>query len=117
MKIALILLSVALNALAQVFLRHGMRGLDSPVSLGWLWSKVTSLSVLAGLGCYGVSVLVWLFVLSRVQVSVAYPFQAVGYVLASLVAWRFLGEGVTALNVLGLTLICMGVVLLSRSGV
>lgn len=116
MMITLILLSVGLNALAQVFLRYGMRSSDPATSLDWWWSKVTSPGVLAGIGCYAVSILVWLFVLSRVQVSIAYPFQALGYVFASLVAWRFLGEGMTFLNVLGLTLICIGVVLLSRAG-
>ncbi len=117
MIIVLILLSVGLNALAQVFLRHGMRGSDFSISFEWFFDKVWSLSILGGMLCYAVSIVLWLAVLSRVQVSLAYPFQALGYVFASLVAWRFLGEGMTPLNILGLGLICVGVVILSRAGV
>ncbi len=111
--IPFILLSVGLNALAQVFLRHGMRGAEFTMSLQWLLGKAFSLSILGGMACYAVSIVLWLTVLSRVQVSLAYPFQALGYVFASTVAWRFLGEGMSFLNILGLALICAGVVILS----
>ena len=115
MMMALILLSVALNALAQIFLRYGMRNAEFEMSLAWVLHKAISPGVLAGLTCYAVSIILWLAVLSRVQVSIAYPFQALGYVFASLVAWRFLGEGMTSLNILGLSLICAGVLVLSRA--
>ena len=116
-----ILLSVALNALAQVLLRHGMSAAgDSPPLVWWSlaswWGKVASPGVLGGFACYAVSIVLWLLVLSRVQVSIAYPFQALGYVFASLVAWRFLGEGITWTNGIGLALICAGVLVLSRAG-
>lgn len=113
---ALLLLSVGLNALAQIFLRHGMKDSTLQLSFGWWLDKALSFSILGGLACYAVSIVLWLAVLSRVQVSIAYPFQALGYVFASLVAWRFLGEGMSVLNVLGLALICAGVVVLSRAG-
>ena len=92
-----------------------MRGASVEWSLGWLVGKAFSPAMLGGLLCYAVSIFLWLAVLARVQVSIAYPFQALGYVFASLVAWRFLGEGITALNLLGLGLICAGVVVLSRA--
>ena len=116
MMTALLLLSVGLNALAQIFLRHGMKDSDFQASFGWLVGKLLTPGILGGMACYLVSIVLWLAVLSRVQVSIAYPFQALGYVFASLVAWRFLGEGMTLLNVLGLALICAGVAVLSRAG-
>ncbi|MGR3913288.1 MAG: EamA family transporter [Gammaproteobacteria bacterium] len=115
MTLTLILISVGLNALAQVLLRAGMKDAEFHWSFGWALGQALSPGVIGGLMCYGVSIVLWLAVLSRVQVSLAYPFQALGYVFASLVAWRFLGEGMGALNVLGLALICAGVVVLSRA--
>ena len=115
MTVALILLSVGLNALAQIFLRAAMREAEIVWSLGWLLGKALSPAMLGGLACYALSIFLWLAVLARVQVSVAYPFQALGYVFAAVVAWRFLGEGVSALNLLGLGLICAGVVVLARA--
>lgn len=113
--IFLILLSVGLNAIAQVIMRQGMRGVEFEMSLGWLFARMLSPGVMGGMLCYLLSFFLWLVVLSRVQVSVAYPFQALGYVFASLVAWRFLGEGMTLLNIAGLALVCTGVLVLSRS--
>jgi len=37
--------------------------------------------VLGGIFCFAVSMLVWLYVLSRVELSTAYPFLALNYVL------------------------------------
>ena len=113
MKIALILLSVSLNALAQIFLRHAMRDLHFPLTVPSFMERIFSLGMLGGMLCYAVSIVLWLIVLSRVQVSIAYPFQAFGYVLASLVAWLFLGEGMSVQNIVGLALICLGVIILS----
>ncbi len=105
-----------LNALAQIFLRHGIKDSDFQASFGWLVGMLLTPGIIGGMTCYLVSIVLWLAVLSRVQVSIAYPFQSLGYVFASLVAWRFLGEGMTLLNVLGLALICAGVAVLSRAG-
>ena len=117
MTFFLLVLSVSLNAMAQVFLRYAMRdtGPELVMPFSWWWDRLTSLGVLAGLGCYVVSFLLWLLVLSKVQVSIAYPFQALGYVFASVIAWRVLGEGLTPMNIFGIALICAGVVVLARA--
>lgn len=111
----LILLSVSLNALAQIFLRHGLKGSDFPSSFAAATDTILSPGVLGGIACYAISIIAWLAVLSRVQVSIAYPCQAFGYVLASAVAWQFLGESMTTQNMLGLALVCAGVIVLSRA--
>ena len=79
-------------------------------SLKWAGRLLTSWPILAGLTCYAVSIVVWLYVLSRLQVSPAYPFQAAGYILGAVLAWMFLGEEIRPLNTLGLVLICLGLV-------
>ena len=111
--IGVLLASVALNALAQVFLRAGMKATEFEITLVWAGRQLTSLPLLAGMGCYAVSIFVWLYVLSRLQVSLAYPFQAAGYILGALVAWKFLDEPITPLNGLGMALILLGLVCLS----
>lgn len=70
----------------------------------WFW---------AGMACYAVSIVIWLYVLSRLQVSLAYPFQAASYILGSVIAWVFLGEVVKPINMLGLVLIFFGLLCLS----
>lgn len=118
--IPLILFSVSLNAAAQLFLRKGMAtqvlafdGGLSPVIRGvarilldpWIFS---------GLSCYAISIVLWMYVLSKVQVSYAYPFLSVGYVIVVAAAYLFFREPVTLLKMLGVGLICVGVVLVAK---
>ena len=111
---------VLLNALAQLGLKAAtdatgpLVGAESLVlrrslellTVPWLW---------AALACYGVSVVVWLFGLSRVPVSQAYPLLSLGYVLNIGLAWWLLGEMPNAQRVVGIAVIVFGVVLVARS--
>ncbi len=113
MNIALIILSVCLNAMAQIFLRHAMRDVDFQFAFAWFMRILLSPGIIAGFVCYAVSILIWLAVLARVQVSLAYPFQAFGYVFASTLAWALLGEQITLINAIGLAFVCIGVIILA----
>ena len=93
----LILAGVLLNALAQITLKMGMRGighfnfrLENLGSVGL--AVATSPFILAGLVCYVVSVVIWLLVLSRVEVSYAYPLLSVGYIVTALAGYLWLHE-------------------------
>jgi drug/metabolite transporter (DMT)-like permease len=116
---ALILSSVALNAIAQIILRKAMLtagvlpSLSDPLRLAtslatnaWLW---------AGMSCYAVSIVLWLAVLSRVPVSAAYPMQSIGYVIAAILGVLYLGEMVSLPRAAGIGLIVCGVFLISQS--
>jgi multidrug transporter EmrE-like cation transporter len=118
--IPLILTSVSLNALAQILLKQGM------VSIGRFEFVAGQVSVLlpkiafnpfviGGMGCYALSIGLWLVVLSRVEVSAAYPFLSVGYIIAAAAGYWLFEENLGVARVLGIALICCGVVLISRS--
>ena len=116
----MILLGVMLNAFAQLALKAGMNrvgqfdfALANLIPIGW--QVGTNPFVALGLFCYVVSVGVWLLVLSRVEVSLAYPMLSVGYVVNALIAWWFMGETLTATKIAGIAVICFGVWLLSRA--
>ena len=116
----LILTGVLLNAFAQIVLKQGMRtigtfafSLENIIPIG---IKVgLNPYVLVGLGCYGVSVVVWLMVLSRVDVSYAYPMLSVGYIVAALAGKVFFGEPVDLIRWAGIVTICFGVWLITRT--
>jgi multidrug transporter EmrE-like cation transporter len=65
--------------------------------------------------CYGTSVCVWLAALSKAPVSTAYPMLSLGYVAVAAVSAIWLGESLSVPKVLGIALICAGVILVSRS--
>jgi multidrug transporter EmrE-like cation transporter len=115
LTLVLILGSVSLNAVGQLFFKQGMSG--GRVDVGSLLSLRAFLSpfILAGLICYGLSLVLWLIILSDVPLSLAYPMVSLGYVLVVVASMVLLGESVSATRWLAVLLICAGVVLLARS--
>ncbi len=71
--------------------------------------------VLLGLVMYGVGALSWVVVLSRMDLSYAYPFLALNFVLVALIAQLLLGESVTLVRWLGIAVICAGILLVAGS--
>lgn len=120
--IPLILFSVALNASAQLFLRKGMPNVSLVTNQGVLELAQGSIRVVlnpwvfSGLSCYAISIVLWMYVLSKVQVSFAYPFLSVGYVIVVGAAYLFFREPVSVMKLAGIALICAGVVLVARGG-
>lgn len=117
---SLLMLGVLLNAAAQLLLKAGTNRVgefaftfDNLVPVGA--RLATSGPILAGLACYGVSVVVWILALSRVPVSVAYPMLSVGYIVNAAAAWMLFGESLTAQKVVGIGFIVAGVYLVARS--
>ena len=110
--IPLILFSVLLNAIAQLVLKKGM----STIGGGKIVFKIiTNPYIIAGMGIYGISILSWLFVLSKVNVSVAYPFLSIGFIFSSIAAYYVFNEPLTIHKIIGIALICAGLVFLSLS--
>jgi multidrug transporter EmrE-like cation transporter len=111
---------VMLNAVAQLALKAATNRLGT-VSLVLDTLIATAFRVAAqpyiwlGLGCYAVSVAVWIAALSRVPVSLAYPFLSLGYVVNAIAAWYLFGESLSAQKVVAIGVIILGVWLLTRS--
>lgn len=119
--VILLVLTIILSACAQLFMKVSMiqlqqlldgagdkqsllfAVLDNRVVIAWLF---------AGLLCYALSMLSWLFALIKYELSFAYPFLGVTYVLVYLgaVYWEQVGEQLTLLRTVGIMLILIGVV-------
>ncbi|MGH2734426.1 MAG: EamA family transporter [Actinomycetota bacterium] len=68
-----------------------------------------------GLTLFGISAMFWLVVLSRVDLSVAYPMVGLSYVVVVLFARFFLGEDVTPLRWVGVVVIGVGIAIIGLS--
>jgi multidrug transporter EmrE-like cation transporter len=112
----LILASVGLSAIAQLMLKFGTRlppGARSPGAE--LVALLSSPLVLAGLATYGLGAMLWLFVLARAPLSLAYPFVGLGFILTMAAGLFILGESASAPRIAGTCLIALGCVLVARS--
>ena len=118
MNIILILVSVLLNCTAQLCIRKGMllvgeTGMSNMITN--IGAMITNLWLWGAMICYALSIFLWMAVLSKVEVSFAYPFLSVGYVVAAVVGYYFFGEAISVIRVVGIVIICIGVYLISRS--
>jgi len=120
LSFSLILAGVLLNAAAQLLLKAGTNAVGHfefsagnivPVGLRLALEP----SILGGVACYVVSLVVWIMALSRVEVSIAYPMLSIGYVINAVAAWYLFGESLTALRLTGIGFIVVGVFLVARS--
>jgi len=120
---ALILTGVSLNAAAQLLLKVATRPLShfTVFNLDTLNSSILilfkSIPFWTGMLCYAASICVWLAALSKAPVSTAYPMLSLGYVVVAFASVLWLGESLSPAKVLGIALICAGVVLVSRNAV
>ena len=115
----IIVAGVLLNALAQLLLKAGVTPLgplhlDPANALSTAGRVLTQWPIVAGLGCYVVSVGVWIVALSRADVSLAYPMLSLGYVVNAIAAWYLFGELIGPTRVAGIALILAGVFVMSR---
>jgi multidrug transporter EmrE-like cation transporter len=116
--LSLILLSVGLSALAQLLLKMGVDrsgAVSQGESASGLFTMLMSPMVIGGLALYGVGAMVWLFVLGKAPLSLAYPFVGLGFILTAALGIFVLNEGVSAGRIAGTLLIALGCVLVARS--
>ena len=115
---ALILLSVVLSVVGQLSMKSGMQSIGKLELLQvLLTSKIVDIIlnplVILGLLSYSIAAVIWLAVLSKAELSYAYPMIAMGYIITSVVAWILFKENMTVLRFLGIVSIISGVYLIS----
>lgn len=117
-----ILLVVTTIVTGQLLLKSGMSRVGSiggdevahPLEV--VRRVLTTWQVVAGLTLYVASALAWIWVLSRVELSFAFPFLALSYVGVTVLAVIRFRERFSAVQWLGLALTVTGVVLVASTG-
>lgn len=76
----------------------------------------TSPFIMIGLFLTGVSILMWLTIISKLDLSFAYPFNSLSYVIILLFGALALDENVNVIRIAGVVMIMAGVFIISRTG-
>lgn len=104
------LISIILGSAAQYLFKLGVSQTEALsiklIKNTYLWG---------GIGCYGVSLLLWFYVLSKMELSKAYPLVGLGYVFTLLIGHFLLSENINIYRIVGVVLIVCGVFFVSRS--
>ena len=112
MTFALLILACLLTCAGQIAQKYAVESWRGPESgfaqklrSPWLWLALL---------CLGFGLLVWLLVLQRLEVGVAYPMLSLNFVLITLVARYLFKEHIDRRHWLGVGLVIAGVVLLGQ---
>jgi len=106
-----LLASVCCSSIAHLSLKLAARLLPASISLPQvLAAAVFNPWLIAGIALHVIALGLWVLGLRSVDLSVAYPFIALGLVFVTLLSWAFLHETVGAIQAVGIALIAAGVI-------
>ena len=118
-NLLLILLTVCLNTAGQFMMKAGINKIGKISIFNEFFSSIykafTSAFVLGGFGFYVISAVLWIIILSRTELSWAFPMVSLSYVITALVAPVILHETFSILRLVGTLVICLGVFLVSKT--
>ena len=120
LNFSLIFIGVMLNAAAQILMKSGTNAIGhfefsmaNVLPIGW--KLATEWHIVTALFCYVISVVVWILALSRVPVSIAFPMLSMAYVVNAVAAKYLLGEDFNVTKLVGMGVIIIGVIIISRA--
>lgn len=118
--IFLILISIFFAAFGQIFMKIGMNKLgiteiSEIIKPQKLLNIFTNIPILAGILSYFLGLLIWLSLLSKLEVGSLYPLISIGYIITAIFGIIFLREKLTFFKILGISLIILGSFLIIRS--
>lgn len=114
-EFCLLLVTVFTASAGQLFLKAGALKLGKVTSsnvVNHVLGIVTTPELILGLACYGVSAVLYILLLTRVNLSIAGPAVAIGYVFSVLLGYFFFKESIPISRLVGLGMIISGVTLL-----
>ena len=121
LALPIILVGCVLNTIGQVFLKKGMACIG-PLNLTGehmchaFFSAFKNWYVFGGFLAYALSLSVSLIALSRLPVSYFYPLSvSISYIFVTIASYFFLGDTISLMKVLGLTIIVLGVYIVAAN--
>jgi len=106
----IMVITVAINALANTAVREGMSKIGDGTIAQVILKGVASPIVLAGVLMFAVGLSLYAYVLSKLNLSVAYPMViSIELIFVLLASWIFLKEAITVPHMFGAGLILCGI--------
>lgn len=115
------LVSVCMSAVAQALFKMGMgtAGVRAALADGGASGVIRAVAlnpgIVGGLGLYGLGTVLWLGVLSRAELSQAYPFVGLSFVLTAVFGAVLFHDSLSPARIVGIAAIVIGVYLVGRS--
>ena len=117
-NLLMIAMTILLNTTGQFMMKAGINKIgkiDLSRFFEFLPRVATSGFVLGGFFAYAISAALWIVILSRAELSWAFPMVSLSYVLTGIMSPILLGESFSIQRFIGILVICIGVFLVSRT--
>lgn len=109
------LISIFLGSIAQLLLKKGMNLVNLNDTILIILKKIILNGyIISGITCYILSLLFWLYVLSKLELSKAYPMVSLGYVFTIILGYLLLNENISVNKIIGVILIIIGVIYITK---
>jgi drug/metabolite transporter (DMT)-like permease len=116
-RFTIIFIPILMSAVAQIILKLGLGDLSTKSGpINFLLKALTSPGVIIGLIIYALGAMLWLIVLSREDVSFAFPLVSLAYVIAIVLSAVILKEEITLPKIIGSLIIIVGIFIIARFG-
>jgi multidrug transporter EmrE-like cation transporter len=121
-SLILILVCVCLGVAGELLFKTGalsLKNVDltaSPKTLSSVLGLLGNPVIIMGFVCYGIASVLWIIVLSRLDLSFAYPVYALMFALIPLAAFLVFKEQIPVGRWIGILLIVMGIITVLRVG-
>ncbi|ARO63392.1 Uncharacterized protein B5E39_0878 [Bacillus cereus] len=108
----MIILSVGMGVVGQILLKFGaMKSQSAAVGI----MNFINVPNFFGLAFYGLSALLWMIVLRKVDLSYAYPMVSFGYVFVIIASALLFGETINFMKIAGMVCIVAGILFIAKS--
>lgn len=107
----LALFCALLASLGQTFFKLGSNQVSADI-MSW----IKNWQVILGMILYGSSALLFIIALKFGRLSILYPLISTSYIWVTLISGYYLGEKINYINYIGITLIILGVAIISSKG-
>ena len=116
MHYLVLLISILMAALAQFLFKLGVNTLDTADKniVQIVKAGVANIYVWGGVLGYALNLSLWLYVLSHIELSRAYPMTSLGYIFTLFLGLFFFNEQITPVKLFGILFVIVGVILLTR---
>lgn len=113
--LTMILVSVLFAGSGQLLFKAALNEIgELQLSIDMFISMATSPLLLLGLAVFGISALLWLTALMKAELSFAYPFLSLSYVIVLVGGAVLFGEEITLTRILGFILIIIGLLVVAN---
>ena len=114
-----VLLTVLFTVYGQLILKHRILHFmdymgEINISLLFILRALVDPYILSGFFAAFLAALCWMAAMTRFELSHAYPFMAINFVLVLVLSGLFFGESITFLKILGISLVVVGIIVGSQ---